>query len=268
MRVALVLAMYAAAVAGRPCSLWGSIDPTASRFNEVSGDINDYKLNLKGDWQPKISGKLLMTFDDGCPLYLSQLEGVGFTLSSSAVNPIAVSYSEVRVGPAYIKVSDLQAALDAHHFVASTDECTQNYGGPCFSGTVTARALSGKAHVLTADLSLEGSEGDIEIEGYFEPDESELRLQITKLKCTFKIAESNAKGEFVLGGYLTASAPLPSSFTFDLLGEPSAVELRGIGSLPSRAASTVALVACAAALLIASRLRAVRREGVEPTELL
>jgi hypothetical protein len=213
MRSVLVLAL-AAAVAGRPCSLWGSIEPSVSRFNEVAGDINGYELDLKGDWKPTLSGKLLMTFEAGCPLKLSQLDGIAFTLSSSAIYPIDVSYSEVRVGPAYIKVSDLQAALDAHHFVASNDQCKQNYGGPCFSGTVTARALQGKAHVLTNDLELKGSEGDIEIEGYLEPDESEIRLQITKLKCTFKIDADDAEGEFVLGGYLMASAPLPSSFTF------------------------------------------------------
>jgi len=188
-RLALLAAWAATAVQGRACSLWQIIDAESSRFNVVHGNLNGYELTLRGDLQPTVRGKILQTFDGSCPTSMSALQSVGFTLSTSESEPILVDYAEVKVGPAKISLTDLRGAMESHHFDASFASCgpDENFGGPCFAGTVRMRALTGNAHVLGHNLNLAGMTGDIDVRGYLDPGDSELRLQLTSMHIKYMV---------------------------------------------------------------------------------
>lgn len=195
-RAALALAACAALASARPCSLWQIIDPEVSKFNTVRGNLNGYGLDLKGGFEPVIRGKILQTFDSTCPTSMSALDSIGFTLSSSASEPILVDYAEIKVGPAKISLSGLRGAMEAHHFEASVAQCgpDENYGGPCFGGTVSLHALTGNAHVLSHDIDLTGQTGQVEVRGYLEPDEEELRLQFTTMHINYQVSQAARRG--------------------------------------------------------------------------
>lgn len=186
---ALLLVAWAAVAAGRACPLWQIIEPEVSRFNRVEGSLNGYALELRGDLQPTIRGKILQSYENGCPLSMSALESSGFSLETSESEPILVDYAEVKVGPAKIALTGLRAAMERHHFDASVSLCgpNENFGGPCFSGTISLRALTGNAHVLGHDIDLTGQVGNVDIRGYMDPDEQELRLQITWMHVNYDV---------------------------------------------------------------------------------
>jgi hypothetical protein len=218
--VGCTLALLASlpAAAGRACSLWQVINDVNSRFTDVSGVLNDkYSLELKGAWAPTISGKMMQTFDGACPSSISELEGVGFTLSTSASEPLLVSYSEVKAGPATIGVSQLTAILEPTHFVASAANCVGPLSGGswCFSGSVVMRAVAGNAHVLSHDFDLADQTGEFHVWGYVEPDENELTLELVKIEARVEIDTKDVHGPFQLGGYLRSAAQLPYAFSFE-----------------------------------------------------
>lgn len=248
----------------RSCNLWQVVNQDASAFSDVSGVLNDkYALELKGSWKPAISGKMLQSFEGGCPSRSSELEGVSFTLSSSSSEPILVDYSQVKAGPATIGVSELRAAMQPTTFVATKAACTGETagGGWCFSGTVVVESVSGIAHVLGHDFDLAGQQGTFDIAGFLEPDEQQLGLKIVRLAASFEVATDAVHGPFNLKGYLSSAAELPYSFEFDELRAEAASALASRPRGLSARATLGALVAgvCAAALVAARRWRLSRR---------
>lgn len=226
----LVLATSAATASARMCSLWQIIDDKQSEFNDVSGVLNDkYGLTLKGAWSPSIAGKMLQTFDGACPQSLSELEGIGFTLSTSPTEPLLLSYSEVKAGPATIGVSDLRALLEPAHFTATAAQCVgPNEGGQwCFEGSVTMRAVSGVAHVLGNNFDLSDQEGVFSVWGALDPEQSELRLNFAQIVADFNVNTPEVHGPFKLKGFLLSGAALPYEFNFDGTRKPDAADARG-----------------------------------------
>lgn len=217
-RLALLLAASAATASARMCSLWQIINEKQSEFNDVSGVLNDkYGLTLKGAWAPAIAGKMLQTFDGVCPQSLSELEGIGFTLSTSPTEPMQLSYSEVKAGPATIGVSNLRALLEPAHFTATAAQCVgPTEGGQwCFQGTVTMRAVSGVAHVLGNNFDLADQTGVFRVWGALDPDQSELRLNLAKIEADFNVDKPQVHGPFKLTGFLLSGAALPYEFNFN-----------------------------------------------------
>lgn len=249
--VLLALGAPRAAARDRLCNLWQVIDQDSSKFTHVSGVLNDkYSLNLKGSWHPHISGKMLQSFEGRCPSRLSQLEGRSFTLSSSSAEPIFLTYSEVKAGPATIRVSQLQAQMLPASFTISDDACEGDLEGAsfCFAGQARLVALSGTAHALGHDFDLTGANGTFHIgaaaarssargrarartrargsrararrtlsrgaAGYIEPDELRLGLQLTQVSADFAVATAEVHGPFKLAGHISSAAELP--YTFDL----------------------------------------------------
>lgn len=204
--------------ADRSCHLWQDIDDRFSRFTHVDGVLNDkYGLELKGTWTPRIAGKLLLTFPGQCPATLSALENCAFSLSSSVQEPVFLSYSEVKAGPASIKLSRLTAQMERSEFVISSAACEGpdlSGGNYCFSGIARIRAINGTATALGTPYNLAGAAGDFHLEGYVDADASVLQMHFTKIKAAFMIDTKEVKGPFNLEGHMETSAQLPYLFSF------------------------------------------------------